>query len=83
MSSLQTTTANLLLRAFSEADFALLEPHLERQQLKLKDPIFEPNEPIERIYFLEDGVASIVTEQKTAIRWKLACTGAKACRARP
>ena len=64
MSSLQTITANLLLRAFSEADFALLEPHLERQQLKLKDPIFEPNEPIERVYFLEDGVASIVTEQE-------------------
>jgi len=64
MSPPQATIANLLLRALTQADFALLEPHLERQQLKLKDPLFEPNEPIERIYFLEEGVASIVAEQE-------------------
>jgi CRP-like cAMP-binding protein len=62
MSCLQTATANLLLRALTEADFALLAPHLEREQLKLRDPIFEPNEPIERVYFLEEGVASIVSQ---------------------
>ena len=60
MSSPRISTVNLLLRALTEADFALLEPHLERVQLKLKDPIFQPNEPIERVYFLEEGVASIV-----------------------
>src|SRR5206468_9275982 len=48
----------------SEADFSLLAPHLAYQQLKLKDPIFQPNEPIERVYFLENGVASIVAEQE-------------------
>jgi CRP-like cAMP-binding protein len=64
MSSLQASTANLLLRALNEADFSLLEPYLEREQLKLKDPIFQPNEPIERVYFLENGVASIVSEQE-------------------
>jgi CRP-like cAMP-binding protein len=53
----------LLLRALSEADYALVEPHLEREQLKLRDPIWHANEPIERIYFLEEGVASIVSEQ--------------------
>jgi len=64
MSSLQASTANILLRALAEADFALLEPYFEREQLKLRDPIFEPNEPIERVYFLEEGVASIVAEQE-------------------
>lgn len=64
MSTPQASTANILLRALNEADFALVEPHLEREQLKLRDPIFEPNEPIERVYFLENGVASIVTEQE-------------------
>jgi CRP-like cAMP-binding protein len=64
MSSLQTSTANILLRALNEADFALLEPHLERVQLKFKDPIFNPNEPIENVYFLENGVGSIVSEQE-------------------
>jgi CRP-like cAMP-binding protein len=64
MSIRQASTANLLLRALTEADFALLEPHLEREQLKLSDPIFEANEPIERVYFLEEGVGSIVSEQE-------------------
>jgi CRP-like cAMP-binding protein len=64
MSPLQSSTANLLLRAATEADFALLEPHLEREHLKLKDPLFEPNQPIERVYFPEEGVASIVSEQE-------------------
>lgn len=62
MSSLQASTGNLLLRAVTQADFALLEPHLEHQQLKLRDPIYKPNEPIEYVYFLENGVASIVSE---------------------
>jgi CRP-like cAMP-binding protein len=60
----QASIANLLLRALAQADFALLEPHLEREQLKLKDPIFDPNVPIERVYFLEEGVASIISEQE-------------------
>jgi CRP-like cAMP-binding protein len=64
MSPPQASIANLLLRALSEADFNLLEPHLDRQQLKLKDSIYQPNVPIERVYFLEDGVASIVSEQE-------------------
>jgi CRP-like cAMP-binding protein len=60
----QASTANLLLRALTQADFALLEPDLEREQLKLKDPIFRPNEPMEHVYFLENGVGSIVSEQE-------------------
>jgi CRP-like cAMP-binding protein len=60
----QGSIANLLLRALTEADFDMLGPHLEREQLKLRDPIFEPNEAIERVYFLEEGVASIVSEQE-------------------
>jgi CRP-like cAMP-binding protein len=64
MSSLRATTDNLLLRVLSDADLALLEPHFEHEQLKLKDPIFASNEPIERVYFLESGVGSIVAEQE-------------------
>jgi CRP-like cAMP-binding protein len=66
MSPPQAFTANLLLRSLSAADFALLEPYLERVQLKLKDRIFEPNQPIERVYFPEEGVASIVSVQEDA-----------------
>jgi len=55
---------NLLLRALSRADYALLEPHLEPVTLPLKAPLFDPNQPIERVHFLEDGVASIVSVQE-------------------
>ena len=55
---------NLLLRALDRADYALLEPHLEPVTLPLKAPLFDPNEPIERVHFLEDGVASIVSVQE-------------------
>ncbi len=48
----------------SEADLALLEPHLERTKLNLRDPVFTKNKPMERVHFPEDGVASIVSEQE-------------------
>src|SRR5438309_2563501 len=64
MSPRQASIANLLLRALDQSDFALLEPYLERVQLKHKDPLFDPNEPIGSVYFLEEGVASIVAEQE-------------------
>jgi CRP-like cAMP-binding protein len=64
MTTIQTSTANLLLRALVPADFLLLESHLERVSLNLKDPLFSPGEPIDCVYFLEDGVASIVSDQE-------------------
>ena len=64
MSTGQASTANLLLRALSEADYALLEPHFERKHLKIKDQLFDRNTPIEHVYFLENGVGSIVAEQE-------------------
>jgi CRP-like cAMP-binding protein len=64
MSPPQSSTANLLLRALSEADYALLEPNLERVQLQVRDSIYEHDEPIERVHFPEGGVVSIVAEQE-------------------
>src|SRR5438309_4780277 len=64
MSPRQASIANLLLRALDQSDFALLEPYLERVQLKHKEPLFDPNEPIGSVYILEEGVASIVAEQE-------------------
>jgi CRP-like cAMP-binding protein len=64
MSTPQSSTANLLLRALSEADYALLEPHLERAKLSVRDSLYERNQPIDRVHFLEGGVASIVSEQE-------------------
>jgi CRP-like cAMP-binding protein len=66
---------NLLLRALSRADYALLEPHLKLVTLPLEAPLFQPNEPIESVYFLEDGVASIVSDQEGARRVEIGIHG--------
>jgi CRP-like cAMP-binding protein len=54
------TVRNLLVRALTVQDFGLLEPHLEPLALNRGDVLVQPNEPIEHIYFLEDGIASVV-----------------------
>jgi CRP-like cAMP-binding protein len=53
---------NLLLRQLSAADRAHLEPHFTEEPLAFKQPLLEQGKPVERIYFIESGVASIVTD---------------------
>jgi CRP-like cAMP-binding protein len=56
----QSFTRNRLLGLMSAGDFALLQPHLERVELKQGYVLFESDTPIEHAYFLEGGVGSIV-----------------------
>ena len=51
---------NQLLAALSNADLALLQPHLEPVSLELHQVLEAPNEPIKHCYFIERGLASIV-----------------------
>ena len=64
MSVSQSTTSNILLQTLSQADYALLEPYFERTKLKVRDTVYTANEPIERVYFPEAGLASIVSEHE-------------------
>ncbi len=50
---------NLLLNRLSEADYARLEPHLSRGSLEAGDLLLKARAPIERVCFLEGGVASV------------------------
>ena len=56
----KSSVRNRLLQAMSEDDFARLAPHLEPVILSVKDMLVEPNQPIEHVYFLEAGLASVV-----------------------
>jgi len=58
-SSLLATT-NLLLGAMHPEDLALLSPNLEKVTLARRQVLAVPGQPIEHVYFLEDGVASVV-----------------------
>ena len=51
---------NRLLGALSNADFALLQPHLQRTPLKFRQPLQMANRKIRTVYFPESGIASVV-----------------------
>ncbi|WP_353646607.1 Crp/Fnr family transcriptional regulator [Mesorhizobium sp. WSM2239] len=53
---------NLLLCNMSGRDLALLEPHMERVGLKLKDCLERRGSLVRFVHFLEQGVASIVVK---------------------
>jgi CRP-like cAMP-binding protein len=59
----QASLSNRLLKALSVRDFQLLEPHLVAIQLDLGHSIAVANEPIEHVYFLETGIASVVANR--------------------
>lgn len=71
----QSYTRNLLLGALDEGDFALLQPHLERVTLNRGDFLFHADAPIERIYFLESGIASIVSVEDDGERMEVGISG--------
>jgi CRP-like cAMP-binding protein len=54
---------NRLLAWLPPADLAMLEPHLEPVELKLRQKLEEPNRRIEHVYFPEHGFASVVARQ--------------------
>lgn len=53
-------TENTLLHALSAEDLALLEPHFSRVEIARDDVLVYADKPVEHVYFLGQGVASIV-----------------------
>jgi CRP-like cAMP-binding protein len=56
----QSSTDNQLLANLKPAEFALLQPDLERVELPLRRQLELRGRPIEYVYFLESGLASMV-----------------------
>ncbi len=56
----QSKTGNQVLANLTPADFALLQPHLEKIELPVRRQIELRNRPIEHVYFLESGLGSMV-----------------------
>ncbi|GAB4195880.1 MAG: Crp/Fnr family transcriptional regulator [Coleofasciculaceae cyanobacterium] len=52
---------NKLLAALPREEYKCLWPYLEPISLPFKQCIHEPNEPIDYVYFLNSGVASVLT----------------------
>src|SRR5215212_3923190 len=51
---------NQILAALSTSDLELLEPHLAPLAMKVRHVCEEPNRPIKHVYFMEEGITSVV-----------------------
>jgi CRP-like cAMP-binding protein len=51
---------NRLLSALSEGGLDLLQPHLEPLAMEVRHLMEDRNKPIKHIYFMEEGIASVV-----------------------
>ena len=60
-------TTNLLLTAMRPEDLFLLSPHLEKVTLTRRQSLATAGQPVDHIYFLEDGVASM--SRAAPVRW--------------
>ncbi len=57
-----TAIKNRVLSQLAPADFALLKPHLQAVDLPVPTPLETANTPIEAVYFMEYGFASVVAD---------------------
>lgn len=54
-------TVNRLLAAIPDEERAIVEQHATFVELKRRDILYEPERPIEAVYFIADGIASILS----------------------
>ena len=64
----QSDLRNRLLRRMSAEDFALLAPHLEACKESRGRTLFEADQPTDRVWFLESGIASMVAVSPERLR---------------
>ena len=75
MTSSRATTRNLLLRALSNDEFALLQPHLGPVQLYKRRRLAEANQPVGQVWFPEGGVTSVVMRLSDGAEMEIGSTG--------
>jgi CRP-like cAMP-binding protein len=56
----QDSVRNSLLQNMEQADFELIQPHLEKVTLNLRDVLVEENRTIEHVWFVEEGLGSVI-----------------------
>jgi CRP-like cAMP-binding protein len=75
--STQVPVRNRLLATLPPADFSLLEPQLERVPLPAGMRLIEPNTPIEHVYFLDEGITSVVATTPQGRRIEIGIIGSE------
>jgi hypothetical protein len=68
---------NRLLRVLSQADFGLLQPHLEALPLEVRKSLEVPNLRIDDVYFPNAGIASVVAIPEKDTRVEVGLVGSE------
>jgi CRP-like cAMP-binding protein len=63
------------LAALTPADLRLLQPHLKPLALKLRYEMEKPHKPIDDVYFMDEGIASVVAVQTQGTRVEVGLIG--------
>jgi len=71
------TRKNRLLKALPDEDFARFFSELERVKLPLRQVIQDTAQPVEHVYFIEEGVTSILTIMADASAVEVGMVGAE------
>jgi CRP-like cAMP-binding protein len=71
----QSAVQNRLLRLLPGPEFVLLQPRLEPVQLDVRHVLVVPNEPIEQLYFIEQGLGSVVATATDGSRLEVGLFG--------
>jgi CRP-like cAMP-binding protein len=75
LSSELNGTPNRILGSLPNTDFQRLRQHMKLVELPFGISLYEPYAPIERVYFPEDGVASLLTRLDDGIETEVATVG--------
>ena len=68
-------TENHLLRSLSGADQELLLSKMDRIELTPRKVLYDPNQPIEHVFFPEEGVVSLVSNMSGGATLEIATVG--------
>lgn len=70
-----TRPRNLLLRALADEDFARIAPHFEAVELRLRQSLIRPGDRLTHVFFLDDGLVSIVATTATGLQSEVGMVG--------
>ncbi|MGE0222392.1 MAG: Crp/Fnr family transcriptional regulator [Acetobacteraceae bacterium] len=70
-----TPAENRILAALPHEEISVLQPHLVQTDLPQGEPLYARDMPIEQVYFITSGVASMVTEVEGGMIVEIATVG--------
>jgi hypothetical protein len=65
----------MILAALPEKEYSYLRQHLEFVPLKFGDVLWEPNDPVDFVYFLTTGMVSFIASMRNGATAEVGVTG--------